>query len=89
MAALHLKYPVAKAMRHVTMTVDLTGVRTWRMRLWLGGLLVQLAARVMGCGIRFDGPTTTADPPPPTARERGLVPAPPESVPVPPFVEHY
>ncbi len=49
------RYPVAHAMRTMTLRVDVTGVRTWRVRLWLGGLLLQLAARVMGCGIRFDG----------------------------------
>jgi hypothetical protein len=52
---LRYKYPVAHAMRDVTLRVDVTGVRVWKFRLWLGGLLLQLAALVMGCGIRFDG----------------------------------
>lgn len=55
MARLTYKYPVAHAMRTMSLVVNVTGVRTWRLRLWLGGLLLQLAARVMGCGIRFDG----------------------------------
>lgn len=55
MKRLSYRYPAGHAMRHVTIRVDVTGVRTWRVRLWLGGLVLRLAARVMGCGIRFDG----------------------------------
>ena len=55
MARLHYTYPAAHAMRKISLIVDVTGVRTWRLRLWLGGLLLQCAALVMGCGIRFEG----------------------------------
>jgi hypothetical protein len=61
-----LKYPVAHAMRRISLVVDVTGVGTWRARLWLGTLLLRVAARVMRCGIRFDGIT----PEPPTTEDR-------------------
>lgn len=35
--------------RGLTLRVRLTGLATWRLRLTLGGWLLWLAARVMGC----------------------------------------
>lgn len=49
-----VRMPSAKIMRDVTMNVTLTGVLTLRIRLWLGGLLMRFAARVMGCGFRME-----------------------------------
>lgn len=70
------KVSVARLMRDITLRVEIPGLRTWRGRLWLGGVLLRLAARVMGCGIRVDGPaqppqapllSQRGDWPPPTA----------------------
>jgi hypothetical protein len=41
-------------MRQVTLVVNVTGIRTWKLRLWLGLRLFRLAAFVAGCGVRFD-----------------------------------
>lgn len=49
-----IKVPVQPAMRQMTMRVQLTGVQTWKLRLWLGTVLIRMAARVMGCGIRVE-----------------------------------
>ena len=54
MAGTHIKFPVTRAMKNITLTVDLTWVRTWRVRLWIGQQLIKLAALVIGCGIRVD-----------------------------------
>ena len=56
MASTHVKIPIGPLMRRATICVDVTGVRTWRLRLWVGMRLIALAAIVMGCGIRFDRP---------------------------------
>lgn len=47
-----VRVPAASVMRDVTMTVEVTGLTVWRLRLWLGLQLMRLAARVIGCGIR-------------------------------------
>jgi hypothetical protein len=54
MADFEVRLPAAKVMRDVTMNVTVTGVSTWRIRLWLGGLLIRFAALVMGCNISMD-----------------------------------
>lgn len=46
--------PVQPLIRHITLRVDVTGLRIWRARLWLGVQIIRLAALVMGTGIRFD-----------------------------------
>lgn len=50
MASTHVNMPVSRVMKKVTMVVHVTGVRTWRVRLWLGTQLMRLAALTMGCG---------------------------------------
>lgn len=52
---------VPSLMNAVTMNVTLTGVREWRIRLWLGVKLITLAARVIGCGIVVDQALTPRD----------------------------
>jgi hypothetical protein len=39
------------AMRDMTITVRITGMKELRLRLWIGVRLVRLAARIMGMGI--------------------------------------
>ena len=41
--------------RSMTMRVRVKGVRVFRARLWLGTLLLRLAARLIGCGIEIEG----------------------------------
>jgi len=36
--------------------VDLTGVRWFAFRFWIGSQFLKLAARVMGCGIEIKAP---------------------------------
>lgn len=45
-----------EAVRAMTLTVEVTGVRAARARLWLGLKLLKLAARVIGCGIDIKAP---------------------------------
>ena len=43
-----------QVMNKVVMHVRLTGVRTLKVRLWLGKSLIILAARVMGCRVEIE-----------------------------------
>lgn len=38
----------------LTVTVRLIHVREWRVRVWLGKVLLVLACRMMRCGLRFE-----------------------------------
>ena len=57
MAELKVTYPISKAMRDVLMTVEITGLPTFRFRVWLAGWLMRGIARILGCGIevKFNG----------------------------------
>jgi len=57
MASTEVNVPISKLMSDVTMNVNLTGVRTWRVRVWLGIQLLKLAGRIIGCGIHIEGPS--------------------------------
>lgn len=46
--------PIGLVMRGITLHVRITGLRIWRVRMWLGMQLLQCAARIMGCGIRVE-----------------------------------
>jgi len=48
----HVRLPAARVMQQVVLSVELTGIRTWKVRLTLGVWLIKLAAFVMGCGVR-------------------------------------
>lgn len=62
-----LQLPMSHVMKRTTLVVTLTGIRTWKVRLWLATHLMKLAARTLGCGFRVDydrgtpagGPDTT------------------------------
>ncbi len=41
-------------MHHTTMHIRITGVRTFRARIWLGVRLISLAARIMGMGVQVE-----------------------------------
>lgn len=43
------KLPMSHVARNLTVSVVLSGVKTWRARLWLGALLMRFAAGVIGC----------------------------------------
>lgn len=57
MASSEMKMPISRAMSFLVINVKLTGVRGWRVRVWLGLKLMTLAARVIGCGIHIEGPS--------------------------------
>ena len=50
---------VSDALREITLEVKIVGFRSWRIRLWIGTRLLQLAAWVIGCGIKIE--TTGAE----------------------------
>jgi hypothetical protein len=50
-----LRVPIAAVTKDITMHVEVTGVRVWRVRLWLWIQLLRLAALVAGVGIQFHG----------------------------------
>ena len=54
MARLVHNVPIKEAMRkHATLTVNITGMRRYRVRLWIAGQLCRLAAWIACCGIEF------------------------------------
>jgi len=40
--------------KNITMHVDVTGVRAWKIRVWVGRQLIRLAALVMNCNVVVD-----------------------------------
>jgi hypothetical protein len=45
-----VRVPASKAMAGYTLSVEITGLRTARLRLWLASLLIRVAALVAGIG---------------------------------------
>lgn len=43
------KLPMSDVTRNLELKICVTGVKTWRVRLWLGALLMRFAAWVIGC----------------------------------------
>ena len=41
--------PMTEVARNLTLEIHVSGVNTWRARLWLGGKLMRLAVWVIGC----------------------------------------
>ena len=54
MAKTEVNIPMQRLVGHMTITVNVTGVRAARMRLWIGIRLIRLAALIIGCGIKVD-----------------------------------
>ena len=40
--------PMTRLMNNVTCEITLTGVKTWRVRLWIGTLFFKLGTRIIG-----------------------------------------
>jgi hypothetical protein len=51
MADTSVNIPVSRVMHKITMQVNVTGMKTWRVRMWLGVQTMKLAALIMGCNI--------------------------------------
>jgi hypothetical protein len=49
-----VNYPIRKAVKNFTLTVNISGLRAWRCRVWIGVRLIKLAALVIGCGFHVD-----------------------------------
>ena len=47
---------ISKVMRHAEMTVTLTGVRMFKVRLWVALRLIWLASLCLDCKIKVGGP---------------------------------
>jgi hypothetical protein len=41
-------------MSDITLNVDVTGLRVWKVRVWIGCQVIKLAALVMGTGIHIE-----------------------------------
>ena len=46
--------PIQPLMRNVTLVVNVTGVRTWKVRMWCAMRLFKLAVRIAGCNLRIE-----------------------------------
>lgn len=42
---------MASVTEHITMHVDVTGVQTWKIRVWVAVQFIRLAAFVMNCNV--------------------------------------
>lgn len=49
-----MQYPIGSAVKHMTMQVDIAGLRVFRLRVWLGMKLIALAAWVIGCSVKVE-----------------------------------
>lgn len=49
-----VRVPAAKAMQSLTIKVRVTGLRRFKLRLWLGTQLLKLAAWVIGANIEIE-----------------------------------
>jgi hypothetical protein len=56
-----VRFPVAKALQSMTLQVRVTGLRRFRIRVWLGIRLLKLAAWVIGTGINIELPNGPTD----------------------------
>lgn len=48
--------PIKSVLKNATLNVRLTGVKRWRVRLWIGMRLIRLAAWIMWMNIEISGP---------------------------------
>lgn len=48
------KVRMGEVLRGMTMNVRVTGLKVWRVRLWLSMVLMRAAALVAGCGIHVE-----------------------------------
>jgi len=44
-----IELPMSEVARNLTVEIRVSGVKTWRGRLWLGARLIRLAVWVIGC----------------------------------------
>ena len=51
-----VKLPMRDLTRQITVEVDLTGLRVFALRRWLGLVLIRWGVRVLGYGCRVTGP---------------------------------
>jgi hypothetical protein len=55
MAEIAARYDVNKlAVQHLTVKVELTGIRRWRVKLWIARQLFNLAAFILRCEVKID-----------------------------------
>ena len=50
----NLNVPITSITKNLTLNLNVTGVRTWKVRVWCGVQLIRFAAFVMGCGFHLD-----------------------------------
>lgn len=51
MASTHMSIPASKITENVHMTVTLSGMKSWRVRMWLASKLVALAGLIAGFSV--------------------------------------
>ena len=49
MATGEVKFPISNAVRNLTVHVCVSGVKTARVRMWLGAKIIHFATWVIGC----------------------------------------
>ena len=47
-------YPVTSAVKNMTLNVNVTGLRAWKWRVWIGLRLIRIAALIIGCGFHVE-----------------------------------
>ena len=50
-----MSIPIKKLTDNFTMIVTFHETKEWKIRKWIAEKLIVLAARVLGCGIEFEG----------------------------------
>ena len=51
MTAGHIVIPATTLTKDLTLNIRVTRVKQLQARIWLGGLLFKLGARIIGCGV--------------------------------------
>ena len=55
MVSTDVRIPLQSVMKNITMHVEVTGVRTWKMRMWLALQCFRLGCWIAGMGLKFHG----------------------------------
>lgn len=50
-----MSIPIRKFTDDFTITVTFHETNEWKIRKWIAAKLIVLAARILGCGIKFEG----------------------------------
>lgn len=54
MASMNMNLPLSRVTKDLTIHVAITGLAVFKLRLWIAGRLLYLAAWILQCGIKID-----------------------------------